>query len=248
MSKVILPAACTTTDHAGHLTNRYRHVPTKQIIDLMAEEGFVVAGASSRAARGPGAVYGKHMVDFRLPDAQEIEGCVPRILFINSHDGSTSARTVAGLIRFVCSNGLVVGSNVVENSRTRHIGDDAANLIDRMKRLAKNTAPMFEQIERWSKTELTEAKMRDFALFASTMRWDDPNRFSADDLLKVRRPEDEGRSLWRVFNRVQENIVQGGLTGILPTGRQTTTRPLLEVGANVQFNAELWALAEEFAG
>jgi hypothetical protein len=50
------------------------------------------------------------------PEANEI-------ILINSHDGASSYQMLAGMFRFVCCNGLVVGE-VVEDIRIPHLWID----------------------------------------------------------------------------------------------------------------------------
>lgn len=48
----------------------------------------------------------KHML--RLRHASQINGAEAKeIVLLNSHDGTSSYQMVAGMFRFVCSNGLV---------------------------------------------------------------------------------------------------------------------------------------------
>jgi Domain of unknown function (DUF932) len=241
MNSLILPASVTQTAPHPRTSSRYVHINTTSIIDVMQREGFQVAKAS-----GSPRDFARHMIDFRLPDAPTINGVEPRILFINSHDGSTAATAMAGLFRLVCSNGLIVG-NVVSTERKVHTGESADELIARMQNLARNTAPTFDKIAKWSRIELSATQRNDFARFAVQLRNGDAGRFEAEDVLSTRRGEDEGNDLWRVFNRVQENLVVGGIAGVSRNGRRTHAMPLKEVGANVGFNAKLWRLAEEFA-
>jgi hypothetical protein len=64
--------------------------------------------------------------------------------------------------------------------------------------------------------------------------------------MEARREEDEGRQLWNLFNRVQENIVKGGVKGTTPSGRQKTTRGVNGALPLVQVNEKLWELAESY--
>lgn len=45
------------------------------------------------------------------------------------------------------------------------------------------------------------------------MGWGDKTPVTAEQLLLTRRDADKGSDLWRVFNRVQENLTQGGFSG-----------------------------------
>jgi hypothetical protein len=242
----MLPAP-TRADHpAPHLSARYQFINTGDIIQRFAEEGWAVNNASVSAPTKRDAAYAKHMIDFRHPDLKPIHGSVPRIILTNSHDGSSAAKVLAGVFRFVCSNGLVVGTTTASVA-VRHSGDAAADLIHRMQQLAKNTSQLYASIDKWSNKELTRSQRREFARFASHLRWGDAQRFEAEDLLQVRRPEDDRGDLWTTFNCVQENTVRGGINGLSRTGRAATSRPLSDIARTVEYNEQLWALADEVA-
>jgi hypothetical protein len=130
---------------------------------------------------------------------------------------------------------------------SRHAGETARDLIKRAQDIARNTQPLFDRIERWSKVELSRSDAQELARLAATLRWNDPHRVEAATLLAVNRPEDEGMDLWRVFNRVQEATTSMALNALSRNGRRMTTRPLTEPFSNVAFNEQLWQLAEDFA-
>jgi hypothetical protein len=65
----------------------------------------------------------KHMM--RLRHASQINGAeANEIVLLNSHDGTSSYQMLAGMFRFVCSNGLVCGDTVAD-VRVPHKGDVA---------------------------------------------------------------------------------------------------------------------------
>jgi hypothetical protein len=241
-----LPAPALVNGAAPTVSARYQFISSGEIVDRFAQEGWQVATSSVANPRKRSSLYAKHMIDFRHPDHEEINGAVPRIILINSHDGSSSARVMAGVFRFVCANGLVVG-NTVGHEVVRHTGDAAADLIHRMQGLAKNTSKLYTQIDRWSKVDLSKSQRIEFARFAAQLRWGDAQRFSPAELLEPRRAEDDKGDLWSVFNRVQENTVRGGIEGLSRSGRAATSRPLSDITRSVDYNAQLWQLAEEVA-
>ena len=59
--------------------------------------------------------------------------------------------------------------------------------------------------------------------------------------------EDSGNDLWTTFNRIQENMIKGGMSGRSKSGRRSTTREVNGVTENVKLNRALWTLADEFA-
>ena len=243
-----LPPAAAATAPAAHVSQRYQFISTKHVIEMMAAEGFEVHSTAVRRRRAANSApqLGAHVVDFRHPAAAPIHGTVPRILFVNSHDGSRRAQVRVGAFRLVCANGMVTGMTLAA-ADARHAGDAAADLVERMRQLSRNTLPMFQQIERWTRKQLTAAQAHDFARLAAQLRWSNPHTVPTDELLAVRRPGDDAGDLWTVFNRVQEATTRLELNGRATTGRRITTKPLLEVGPNIKYNADLWALAEEFS-
>src|SRR5690606_28561838 len=70
----------------------------------------------------------KHML--RLRHASQINGAeANEIVLLNSHDGTSSYQMLAGMFRFVCSNGLVCGDTVAD-VRVPHKGDVSGHVIE----------------------------------------------------------------------------------------------------------------------
>lgn len=243
MREVRLPAAALAEAPAPQLSERYVMVSTAEVIEGMRREGWEVAAAHSAAPRKGSAEYTRHMIDFRRPEPTVIDGLVPRVVFLNSHDGSTSARVMAGLFRFVCANGLIVG-NVTHQHRARHAGYGATEFVHEMNRLAEGFRAAQERMARWQERELTSAQMRTYAQLVSQLRYGDAWAY-ADSILTPRRAEDDAGTLYAVFNRAQENAVRGGIPGLSRSGRRATARPLSALDRDVDFNAALWRLTEE---
>jgi hypothetical protein len=62
--------------------------------------------------------------------------------------------------------------------------------------------------------------------------------------------------LWTTFNRVQENVIRGGLSARAPAtiengrrvrGRRVTTREVTGIDQDVKLNKSLWILGERMA-
>lgn len=241
-----LPASALATVPSPTVSDRYQFISSQSIIERFSREGWKVESATVAAPRKRDPLFAKHLIDFRHPDFKPINGAVPRILLVNSHDGSSSAQVLAGVFKFVCSNGLVVGTTVAKES-IRHTGDAAADLIHRMQQLARNTSEVYATMDRWSQKQLTRAQRFEFARFAAQLRWGDAQRFTPEDVLAVRRAEDDRGDLWSTFNAVQENTVRGGIEGLSRSGRAATARPLSDITRTVGYNAQLWQLADEVA-
>ena len=241
-----LPLSVLADRPAPKMSERYVHVNSREIVELMEQEGFYVAAAKTTAPRSRDPMFARHSIEFRRHDAPRVGGTTPRIIFVNSHDGTTAAQAMAGLYRFVCSNGLVIG-RTLEQIKQRHAGDAAYELIARMRSLAKNSEQTFTKIEQWSRKQLTTPQRNQFARFAAQLRWGDAAMFEPEEMLRLRRAEDDRGDLWSTFNRLQENTVRGGLVGLSRSGRQATSRPLTDIQRDLAYNAQLWQLTEELA-
>lgn len=232
-----------TTPHPD-VSSKYVHIDTNRFIAAMQEEGFRVASIL-RSAKA--SAYAKHLVRFELEGAADLrEDVRPQVVLINSHDRSKAASVGVGLIRFVCMNGMICGDGVTTD-RVKHTGTLAEELIERARKLARNTAPLYSQIERWEAKELDRSQALGLATFAADLRFGDHERFTPEALLAPRRAEDEGSDLWNVFHRIQENAIKGGLHGRSARGRAVRSRPLLAVDADVRFNTQLWQAAAALA-
>lgn len=243
------PAVFATAPHKN-LSERYSFIPTFDVLNALRAEGFVVTQASQdRALHGSDPRLARHVLKLQQRDAQPIVGeGVMQFLLSNSHNGSSALQVRGGFYRFVCSNGMVVGTDMM-GARERHAGDAAREAIDRVKQLARHTDVLTRLIEGWKSKELTERKEREFAARALVLRFgeDRAKQYEPSALLGARRAEDEGRSVWAVLNRIQENAMRGGQEGRSATGRAVRSRELKGIAQDLEFNGSLWKLAEEVA-
>ena len=244
-----IPAAVTNGAAAARMSTRYGMIDTAQVIAAFAENNYLTVQSSAKKTKktkkqDPREV--KHMIRLRHTDhALSINGAVPEIVMLNAHDGTSSLRLLSGLFRLVCSNGLVVQSHaLVEEVRIRHTHKALEEALTAARTVMAASIEAAHQIQRWEQVMLTNGEQMRFAAEASSL-W--TGRIPAQDLLTVRRPDDAGDDLWRVFNRVQENLTVGGIVGRTATGRQTRTRGIRAVDSSVRVNGALWALAERFA-
>lgn len=243
-----LPALMNEIAHP-RMSSRYVTIPTSEVINIMGDCGFQVAERQQDKVRKSDPAFAKHMVTFRNPDLQTPDGSyVPQAIWLNSYNGSSRATLRLGVYRFVCSNGLVVGTDFMSES-VKHSGDLAKSLIDRIRDMSKQTVDVFSTIEKWNKVDLSKEKREEFAKQAMLLRFGEQGleRFGIDQVLSPRRAEDDDGSLWSTFNIIQENTVKGGLHGVTANGRRVSTKNLKSIGLNVGYNEKLWSLAESFA-
>ena len=160
------PSIFAVSKHASR-SDRYTYIPTIEVLRGLRKEGFEPFMVAQGASRVEGkAEFTKHMIRMRHAGQVETRPEASEVILINSHDGASSYQMLAGMFRFVCCNGLVVG-DVVEDS------------------------------------------------------------------------------LWSTFQRVQENVMRGGLPSRTVQGHRAQTRAVQSIDRGVSLNRALWMLAEE---
>ncbi len=86
--------------------------------------------------------------------------------------------------------------------------------------------------------------MRSTVFGAGARRRNNGLPITETQILRPRRYDDNRADLWTVFNRVQENLVKGGLSGRAANGRRQRTRAVQGIDQNVRLNRALWLLAD----
>lgn len=238
----------------NRMSLKYAYIPTANVIEGMFAAGFNVFQASqSRTRIEDKKDFTKHMIRFRAQSTALAVGDVfPEVVLINSHDGSSAYKLYAGLFRLVCSNGAIVADSLLGAISVRHSG----NVIEEV---AKGSIEIVEQmpktidcVARWKGALLSETEQSIYAQAAHALRFAD-NEGKVDapiapqQLLTVRREQDAANDLWSTFNRVQENVIRGGLEGVSATQRRVRTREVKSIDKDVRLNRALWTLTEKMA-
>ena len=123
------PSVFAEGKHASR-SERYTYIPTIDVLRGLRKEGFepfMVAQGQSRVEGK--AEFTKHMIRMRHAGHVSTRPEANEIILINSHDGASSYQMLAGMLRFVCCNGLVVGK-VVEDIRIPHKGNIQGEVIE----------------------------------------------------------------------------------------------------------------------
>ena len=223
---------------------RYTYIPTIDVLDGLRKEGFQPFFVAQSRSRIEGkSEFTKHML--RLRHANEIETSeANEIILINSHDGTSSYQMLAGCFRFVCQNGMITG-DIIEDVRIRHKGDIVNNVIDAAYTVVNDFDLVHESIDGMKSTLLLPEEQEIFATAALSLKYDENEApITPNQLLSTRRIADRNPDLWSNFNRVQENIIRGGLRGRTASGNRTTTREVKSIDNNVKLNKALWILAD----
>lgn len=227
---------------------RYTYIPTIKVLEGLQKEGFQPFSACQSKCRIEGkADFTKHMLRLRHVD-HIMENEAPEIVLINSHDGTSSYQMMAGMFRFICQNGMVVG-DVIEDIKVRHSGNIVENVIEGAYTIVDQFDTAKESVERMKSVTLALPEQRALARSSLALKYDnvDEAPITVERLMLPKRYEDKGNNLWNQFNVIQENLVKGGLSGRTKNGRRMTTRPITSIDNSVKLNKALWILADEMA-
>lgn len=229
----------------GSRSDRYTYIPTITLLDNLRHEGFEPFFACQTRVRNPEKRdFTKHMLRLRRRD--RITGTeVPEIILLNSHDGSSSYQMIPGMFRFVCQNGMVCGQTFGD-IRVPHKGDVVSQVIEGAYEVLGIFDKVDENIDAMKNLMLTMQEQKIFADAALEYRYGDEKKpVTAEQLLDWRRRDDNKPDMWSTMNRVQENMIKGGLNVKTTDGRRTRTRAITGIDADVKLNRALWTLTEQ---
>lgn len=248
-----------TIGNASHtVSDKYCQIPTIQIIEELDSKGFEVVKAMQANTRIPGnKAFVKHMLRFRHTDSKpDANGLFPELVLVNSHDGKSSYRLMAGVYRLVCMNGLIAGSTSAD-VRIRHSGDILGNVVDATYEVINEANKMIIASNELTQIALTTDERMAFAEAALSLKFDETTQltteFNTVSFLRGRnRYDTEHTDLFTTFNVLQENLMKGGLRTykLNDNGQRiarTRTREVKSIDENIKLNRALWALTTKMA-
>ncbi|HCK0544989.1 TPA: DUF945 domain-containing protein [Pseudomonas aeruginosa] len=241
----VAPSIFADAPHESR-SERYAYIPTAAVLTELRKEGFQpFMVAQTRVRNEDRRDFTKHMI--RLRHANQINDAeANEIVLLNSHDGTSSYQLLAGLLRFVCQNGLVFGDTLAD-VRVPHKGDVAGSVIEGAYEVLSGFDRVKESRDAMRAITLNDGESEVFARAALALKYDDPDKpapITESQILMPRRFDDRRPDLWSVFNRTQENLTQGGLHGRSSNGRRQQTRPVQGIDQNIRLNRALWLLAD----
>jgi len=235
------------TAPACHVSDKYSFIPTINAVNHLRDAGW----APIEAKQGSPRLFEKrnfqrHAITFTKPELDLGDRRIQMTLY-NSHDTGSSYILSGGIYRLVCANGMMVGSNQAEY-RHRHMNFDADLFIESAKFVAEKMNIIAENLVDWEAIQLTPNEQGTFAIAAHEVMFQGKNpTVNPEQLLTARREADKGNDLWTTFNRIQENVIKGGLKGRSALGRRSQTRGVTSIHRDKVLNQSLWSMADYMA-
>jgi len=254
------PAAFSTHE-SPKLSNRYSFVPTLDLLEAFSKINWFPTYAKQNGS----SPYSRHMVRLANPDLGfmdlKSDKVKPQIILDNSHNGGSPAQVHMGLFRLVCTNGLVIAMPGMYTSvKLRHIGIDLDELKQLMNIVAEQYTTVGKHIGKMQQHTLNQDQREEFVIRAIANR--EPHVFIKEDgtidtkkvtkivnpaqIIQPLRGEDEREDLWTIFNVVQERLVKGEFERHTLSGRRSKPRGISNATRHIDFNKNLWTLAESY--
>lgn len=240
------PAVFANAAHE-RTSSTYTFIPTERVLTGLMQVGFIPVDARQTKSRHDLA-HARHVVRLRRRfETVQLRDAVPEVVFLNSHDGTSAYQLRVGLFRVVCTNGLIVSLGAFPSFRMAHRGDIVEEVVTSALEISERFGTLAGQVERMEQRHLPKDEQVAFAERALAVRFPEPleSGIQPAQLLTCRRADDLGNDLWSVLNKVQENLLRGGISRIAASGRRTRTRRITSIREDVRINSRLWDLAEE---
>ncbi len=256
----LAPSAFATQAHESR-SARYTYIPTSEVIDGLRAQGFQPVFAKQGRSRIAGKEdFTKHLVRFRFqgqgPALRRIGETFPEVVLVNSHDGTSAYQIMAGMLRLVCLNGMIVEDRELATVKVPHKGDVVSEVIEGSYTVLEESKRALAAADEWAGVTLKSDERMAMAEAAHILRFAEADGsvetpFRPDQMLTVRRSVDRSDDLWTTTNVIQENVIRGGLSAwgrdANNRPRRVTTREVRGIDQNVKLNRALWVLGERMA-
>lgn len=239
------PSLFATNAHPK-MSDRYTFLSTADVIEPLLKEGYICTQATQRATRAGkrDPKFTRHMVRLRAAKVKPAVGDIfPEVIITNSHDGQCTWRMHGGATRLACLNGMTTSIAQFKGITVAHRGE-LESILDQIRVAIDTSAEIIPMFERMADKKMSQRSQLNFAQKAAELVWESPD-FDTRVLLASRRPADEGDSVLLVYQRVQENLIRGGVAIQHTTGqaRPAVTRGITHIGRGIDVNLGLWQMA-----
>ena len=243
------------------VSSKYTYANTETVINDMAKLGwYPVEAKQCRQKKGSKGIRSFHMIAMesddprtRITDQFGNPEAKVRIIIQNSHDGFNSFRFMVGAYRFVCENGIVIADAQFADFSIRHINYSFDELRSIVARVMEGIPATVSSINKMNSIILTDAQKQEMAAETLKIRRGlseedriTVNNETINELLTPIRQEDEGNSLWNVFNVLQEKMIKGTFFAPSKNGKNRKQRPITSIKKDLDYNQRLWNVASQY--
>lgn len=252
-NKTTLNDAYSTNIKHSERSSRYFHVTTKEIGDIFESQGFsIVKYSQSRVKNETDKSHARHLVKFRYQkDDLKIGDTKPEIIVQNDGLGTRSLRISFGLYRLVCSNGLVIGSDLFKTA-LKHDKNIHSALNEAIPRLLNQKELLVDQYNQFVKSNPSSNQTYELAQEAFKIQTANSSldlvNIDLNQYLDKRRWADTDNNGWTIFNQIQENMFRRKIYAQIKNEKnELEFKALKRVSENsqraIEMNKDLWNAA-----
>lgn len=233
------------TNKKDELSEGYRLFPTMDLVEVLQEHGWNPYHALQSRTRVEGNEgHQRHMIVMQREASAYIVGDTRlNLLITNSSNGKSAYHIYIGLYRKACSNGNVVCDQLFQHESFTHNQKNLEQIMGAHFRIVNNADSVLASVERMHNIQMSESQQIALARASLIAKWGQEGApIEPARLLLPRRLEDIRTDLWTTYNKIQENLIVGGVD-YAQNGRHMTTRSVNSVDTGLKLNQALHSLA-----
>jgi hypothetical protein len=230
----------TQTSHRG--SEKFGFISSSDLATRLETQGLTLADVVESKIRKNKDLrqgYQKHVMRFNTGLSNKHGNL--QVLAINSHEGSSALTFRMGFFRMICSNGLIIGSDLIPQIKVRHSQSGLLKLNDSVDELMQWQRVAMDNIEKMSNKKLSQDDFEKLATSCAKVRLGDKYHDKIIPLFEARRFEDNQPDLFTAFNVIQENILR---TGFYVSDKEKNViskiRAIKGVDASLELNTALY--------
>jgi hypothetical protein len=230
----------TQTNHRG--SNKFGFISSENLVSRLESQGFKLASVTENRIRKNKELrqgYQKHVLRFDT-GFSNAHGNL-QLLAINSHEGSSALTFRMGFFRMVCSNGLIIGSDLIPQIKVRHTQNGLLKLDDSIDELMDYRIVAMDNIQKMENRKLNQDEIEKLTINSLKLRLDDKFNDKLVPIFEAKRYEDKREDLFSVFNVIQENVMRTGFFALnKETNVATKVRAIKGITSSLELNTALY--------
>lgn len=230
----------TQTSHRG--SNKFGFISSENLVSRLETQGLKLADVIESKIRKDKELrqgYQKHVIRFDTGLSNRHGNL--QLLAINSHEGSSALTFRMGFFRMVCSNGLIIGSDLIPQIKVRHTQNGLLKLNDSVDELLQWQRVAMDNIEKMTSRKLSQDEFEKLAIESVKLRLGEKFTDKIVPLFESKRYQDNSPDLFTVFNVIQENVMRTGFYALNKENNVATkVRAIKGVNASLELNTALY--------
>ena len=227
-------------NHRG--SEKFGFISSSNLVTQLEAQGLKLADvieSKIRKDKEKRLGYQKHVMRFNT-GLTNAHGNL-QVLAINSHEGSSALTFRMGFFRLVCSNGLIIGNDLIPQIKVRHTQNGLLKLNDSVDELMQWQRVAMDNIDKMSNKKLSSEEFEALVMNSAKIRMGEKFTDKIVPLFEVKRYQDQSKDLFTVFNVIQENVMRTGFYALnKDTNTTTKIRAIKGVNASLELNTALY--------